>query len=242
MALSSEEKFEIQKKSHRQLMWVALLSITMFFGGLISAYIVQRSDGTWVKIFLPKAFFISTLVILASSATFVWAIKSYKNGKSGSNPILITLVLGLAFVFFQYQGWKELNEKGQYLGGLNKVAYLLQNNQSTYGEDYVVMQNGKPLQYVNGNFYNIKDKGLQQPINLVNVEASNHAGSYLYILTGLHVLHLFGGLISLIVLYINSLMGKYSKNNYIGVQVSAIYWHFLDFLWLSLLGLLYFVG
>ena len=68
------------------------------------------------------------------------------------------------------------------LCGLNKVVYLLENNQSVYGEDYVIMQNGKPLQYVDGNFYNIKDKGLQQPINLVNIEASNHASSYLYIL------------------------------------------------------------
>ena len=71
MALSSEEKFEIQKKSHRQLMWVALLSITMFFGGLISAYIVQRSDGTWVKIFLPNAFSTTSIPALLAIATAI---------------------------------------------------------------------------------------------------------------------------------------------------------------------------
>ena len=35
---------------------------------------------------------------------------------------------------------------------------------------------------------------------------------------------------------------KYNENDIIGIEVSSIYWHFLDFLWLSLLSLLYFVG
>jgi cytochrome c oxidase subunit 3 len=49
-------------------------------------------------------------------------------------------------------------------------------------------------------------------------------------------------LISLVVVFLKSVKRKYSENDYIGMKVSAIYWHFLDFLWLYLLGILYWIG
>lgn len=63
---------------------------------------------------------------------------------------------------------------------------------------------------------------------------STQEGSYLYLLTFLHVLHLLGGLISLIVVLVKTMKERYSADNYLGVQVSITYWHFLGGLWIYL--------
>ena len=60
------------------------------------------------------------------------------------------------------------------------------------------------------------------------------SGSFIYVLSGLHLLHLFGGIIALFVTLIKGFMGKYSSANIHGVKLAAIYWHFLDGLWIYL--------
>ncbi len=70
---------------------------------------------------------------------------------------------------------------------------------------------------------------------------SNAAGSYLYILTGLHLLHLIGGILSLLLVWVKSLKNKYNSENLLGIKLCAIFWHFLDVLWIYLfLFLLFF--
>jgi len=71
---------------------------------------------------------------------------------------------------------------------------------------------------------------------------STPAGSYFYAITALHLLHLLGGLISLIVVLIKSIREKYSSNNYLGAQVSITYWHFLGALWVYLFFFLRFIA
>lgn len=69
---------------------------------------------------------------------------------------------------------------------------------------------------------------------------SNASGSFFYVLTLLHLLHLIGGVIALIITYKNLVFGLYSSQNILGVELCAIFWHFLDFLWIFLfLFLLY---
>lgn len=64
--------------------------------------------------------------------------------------------------------------------------------------------------------------------------SSTNASSYLYLITAFHVLHLLAGLISLLVVFIKSLRNKYNSSNYLGVEISLIYWHFLGVLWIYL--------
>jgi cytochrome c oxidase subunit 3 len=242
--LSPEEKLEIQKKTHRQLMWVGVFSITMMFGGLSSAYIVSKADVTWVKIFPPVAFYISSAIIVASSLTYFFAIQFIKKGRKKGSALLIllTLVLGCAFLHFQIKGWTYLGERGSFMGGQNNVRLIVENDKSVYGEDYIIVQKGKELNYYEGEFYDKRDKLHSVPMRKVNLDTSNNSSSYFFLLTGLHFLHLIGGLISLLFVAVKSFRGRYSIDDHIGVKVSAIYWHFLDFLWLYLLGLLYFIG
>lgn len=60
------------------------------------------------------------------------------------------------------------------------------------------------------------------------------SGSFIYVLTGLHLLHLFGGIIALFITLVKGFMGKYTSANTHGVKLAAIYWHFLDGLWIYL--------
>lgn len=70
---------------------------------------------------------------------------------------------------------------------------------------------------------------------------SNAAGSFLYVLSGLHVVHVAGGIIAMLVTTIRGFMGLYSAENHTGIEVAAIYWHFLDILWIYLLLFLLFI-
>ena len=63
---------------------------------------------------------------------------------------------------------------------------------------------------------------------------SNAAGSYMYILTGLHLAHLIGGMIALGWVWIKSMANKYNSENLLGIRLCAIFWHFLDVLWIFL--------
>lgn len=60
------------------------------------------------------------------------------------------------------------------------------------------------------------------------------SGSFIYLLSGLHLAHLAGGLIALIFTFIRALMGRYGQANVHGIRLTAIYWHFLDALWIYL--------
>lgn len=64
--------------------------------------------------------------------------------------------------------------------------------------------------------------------------AGNNSVSLFYAITGLHVAHVIGGLIALLVTSIRSAAKKYSPQNYTGVKLTALYWHFLGGLWLYL--------
>jgi cytochrome c oxidase subunit 3 len=67
------------------------------------------------------------------------------------------------------------------------------------------------------------------------------AASFLYALTFLHLLHLVAGIIALTVVWSKSLKEKYNSENYYGISLCAIFWHFLDALWIFLFAFLLFV-
>jgi cytochrome c oxidase subunit III len=62
--------------------------------------------------------------------------------------------------------------------------------------------------------------------------------SIFYILTGTHALHVLGGLVVLGVVTWKAFRGKYYSAYHPGVRYSAMYWHFLDVVWLILLAVL----
>lgn len=64
--------------------------------------------------------------------------------------------------------------------------------------------------------------------------------SFLYVVVLTHLLHLAGGLISILVIIYNHFKQKYTSSQTLGIELGAMFWHFLDFLWLYLFLFLYF--
>ncbi|AMQ57809.1 cytochrome c oxidase subunit 3 [Algoriphagus sanaruensis] len=62
----------------------------------------------------------------------------------------------------------------------------------------------------------------------------NPAGSFLYVLTGMHGLHLISGLIFLIIVLISSFQFKVHSKAMVPMEMLTTYWHFLGGLWLYL--------
>ncbi|NUM51096.1 MAG: cytochrome c oxidase subunit 3 [Flavobacteriales bacterium] len=66
--------------------------------------------------------------------------------------------------------------------------------------------------------------------------------SYMYVLSGMHLLHLLGGLIAMAVVLSKSAAKKYTSENNLGIQLAGIYWHFLGGLWVYLFLFLFFIS
>lgn len=64
--------------------------------------------------------------------------------------------------------------------------------------------------------------------------------SFVYIVAVVHLAHLFAGLIVLLVVIYNHFKQKYNPSQTLGIELGAMFWHFLDVLWLYLFLFLYF--
>ncbi|MGC4040074.1 MAG: cytochrome c oxidase subunit 3 [Flavobacterium sp.] len=69
---------------------------------------------------------------------------------------------------------------------------------------------------------------------------SNITTTFLYVIVTLHLAHLAGGIISLLIIIYNHFKQKYNSTQLLGIELGAMYWHFLDFLWICLFLFLYF--
>jgi cytochrome c oxidase subunit 3 len=65
---------------------------------------------------------------------------------------------------------------------------------------------------------------------------------FYYIMTGLHALHLTIGIGVLVVIAFMAWRGSFSPEHYGPVEVTGLYWHFVDVIWIFLLPLLYLIG
>ena len=189
--MTREEEKARSDRSYKLLLLFAMVSMTMMFAGLTSAFVVSKSRADWLKDFhMPTAFFISTLVIISCSLTFHMAKKSIqKDNKSATTSYLLgTLALGILFVILQFVGFRQIVEAGYYFTG----------------------------------------------------SASSITTTFLYVVTLTHMAHLFGGLISLFIIIYNHFKQKYNSTQTLGIELGAMYWHFLDLLWVYLFLFLYF--
>ena len=59
-----------------------------------------------------------------------------------------------------------------------------------------------------------------------------------YLFTGLHGLHVVGGLVPLGIVTVKALRGRYGATDHDGVRHCALYWHFVDVVWLVMFGVL----
>jgi len=163
------------------ILWLFIVSIVMLFASQTSAYLVRRAEGNWLEFQMPVIFWYSSVALLLSSISMHWAYLSAKkdNFTQLKTAISVTFVLGLAFLWMQFQGWREMVDMKVYFVG-------------------------------------------------------NPSGSFLYVFTGLHAFHLISGLIVLLLALVSAFRFKVHAKNLRRIEICAVYWHFLDFLWIYL--------
>ena len=225
-------------KAKRNLTFLMLFSIVMFFAGLTSAYMVSKGGSEyWVNFRLPEIFWWSTGIIISSSLTIHMAlVQARKDRKRSVAPwVLITLALGLGFSASQLKGWGALLKDGYAL------ASRLKNVNEVYGTDYTIERRGLTL-VKNGDLYYLPDdKAFTRPLNAEMDESMNAASSYFFVLTYAHFAHIIGGLIALLVMSVKALLGRYGREDHQGLWAGTIFWHFLAGLWVYLLLFLAYV-
>lgn len=180
IAVVNEQKTRLHPSKFA--LWIALGSIVMMFAGLSSAYIVKRSQANWLTYDIPLIFWYSTGVIILSSVAMMLARKYFLNRemKKYRNWLGITTLLGLAFVFLQYEGFVELWASG------------------------------------------------------ITV-ARNVSFSFLYVIVGLHAVHVLGGVMALLIIFLKAYRTKKKVYHSITIDLMTTYWHFVDLLWIYLL-------
>jgi cytochrome c oxidase subunit 3 len=138
---------------------------------------------------MPRLLWLSTALIIGSSLTFRTACRSLKQGDNSGYTrwLLLTVVLGLAFLGSQLLAWRQLVQQGIYLAG-------------------------------------------------------NPHSTFFYLLTGVHGVHLLGGILALDYLLLRTRRWRPNREaemkRQTAADVVALYWHFMDGLWVSLFLLL----
>jgi len=191
MSLAVSENQRKKLHPHKFTLWIAIASILMMFAGLTSAFIVKSNLVGWRNIDMPKVFWASTAAIVSSSIAIQMALRAFRQRdmRLYRSLILVTLLLGVAFVVLQWFGFKDLWDQQQ-----------------------------------------------------ITWKGTSGAGQFLYVIFGLHALHVIGGVIALLVLFIKAFFGKTKVYSPVSTEVAATYWHFVDLLWIYLLIFFIVVG
>lgn len=113
MDLTQGSHQEKTNRAKKMMLWFGMLSMFMTFAGLTSAVIVSKSRPDWISDFeIPQALVYSTIAILISSIVIHFAKKLIMSGNAslGGVLLIITLLLGLTFVYFQFSGFNFIRE------------------------------------------------------------------------------------------------------------------------------------
>ena len=102
-------------RAKKNMLWFGIISLTMSFAGLTSAYVVSKERPDWISSFeIPQAFYIALVLIVLSSATVYLALRAIKKqqNKLGMVYLVSTFLLGSLFIFFQFRGFSEIIASG----------------------------------------------------------------------------------------------------------------------------------
>ncbi len=103
-----------------------LLGITSLFLGLSGSYLYQRVQSGAPPIELPSLFYFNTLLLLGSSLTLIMAHKMYleDNTRAYQSYLVVTLILTLAFLGFQFLAWNQLQNQEIFVNYSNMASYI----------------------------------------------------------------------------------------------------------------------
>jgi len=229
---------EVKERTKKMMMYLIIFSVVMLFGGWVSAYVVKEPENYWVHPEPVFSLFVSNVLIIVSSILLIVATYFANRNKQLLSTVFLiaTFISGVGFAVSQFKAHSEYNEMGFHLVK-NKIGDI----KAEYGKDYFITLHSYPLVYENGEFYDGHDK---DRLEVLTEEVKRHqdtSTSLLFLVIAVHVLHLFLGLIYLIVNIIRSINGGFFKGNILSLRTQGIYWHFMGILWLILYTFLFII-
>jgi cytochrome c oxidase subunit 3 len=186
---------------------VGSLSV-LFVSSLIGYICYWYSFPRPITVHLPWGLWLSTAVLLISSVTIHWAWLAMRHDlqRSSQLALMITLILGIAFLGLQCWNWAEI------FGALQSADQALKAINPQYPS---------PI------------GGMRMAHALIYEKQALFAAFFFF--TVLHAVHVVGGLIPLGAVNVKARRGIYSRNYHPGVRYCLIYWHFLDAAWILIL-------
>jgi len=196
-------------------MWLFLLTEVMFFGGLFLAYTIYRT-------IYPQGFLYGSHLL---------------NVPLGGTNTVVLIVSSLTMAMAVYYSQKGDRKK---LIGFLTVTLLL-------GLAFLVIKYFEYSSKINDHLF--PAVGFYAPVtdgpHGVPLELQQPVRVFLWIyflMTGLHAVHMIVGAGILITLILMAWKGKFTKNYNSPVEISGLYWHFVDIVWIFLFPLLYLTG
>jgi cytochrome c oxidase subunit III len=200
--------------NHKLAMYAFLASEVMFFGALIGAYIILRlgAPGEWVKRGAVLNVSVTAFNTFLLVTSSLWMAMAHRAIARGNQKMLRTW-LGLTIVF---------------------------------GAAFVTIQ---ALEYVHLMERGLLASGVRDGSELAGLVANGTLpatvtlyGACFYTLTGFHGFHVTCGVLSMTYLFFTkALRGKYSQQDYRGIEVVGLYWHFVDVVWIILFTIIYLI-
>ncbi|MDW5265753.1 MULTISPECIES: cytochrome c oxidase subunit 3 family protein [Acidobacteriaceae] len=216
------ETQEQQREAGTFGMWLFLLTEIMFFGGLFFSYLLYRNwyyDAFVVasnQLSVPLGG-VNTAILITSGffmALGVWAAEVKKKGLLVLTLIL-TMLFGIAFIGVKADEYHEKWEKHHIPGDHFDVS-----------------------EFVNPHAYGLKE----EPLPPDQAAHTQIFFSLYFAMTGLHALHMIIGLGILVWLTIRAHRGDFTAGYVAPIENFALYWHFVDIVWLFLFPLLYLIN
>jgi cytochrome c oxidase subunit 3 len=208
---------EQQREAGTLGMWAFLVTEVMFFGGMFLAYILYRraygQDFAYASAHLNwKLGAVNTVVLIFSSLTMALAVYFSQVGQRRALMLCLVLTMILGATFLVIKGF-EYHEK--YV--THHIPGHIPGLEFSWTEP-----NGEPLP---GD--------------------PNHVQMFYFIyfaMTGVHALHMIVGLGIMAVILWMAARGRFTPQYHSPVEISGLYWHFVDIVWIFLFPLLYLLG
>ena len=221
-----------QSESSKLGMWLFLATEILLFGGLFCAYAVYRANHPEIFIyahqFLDKSLGgLNTVVLICSSLTMAWAVRAAQLGQQRLLRILLAMTLVFAFAFL---GVKYVEYQHKWKHGL------------LWGKSYRPAEMPHSGGHVDGHHPSPENGG--EPAAPVPREAPKNVQvffSIYFLMTGLHGIHVIGGLAAIAWLLARARAGAFGPEYFTPVDLVGLYWHLVDLIWIYLFPLLYLI-
>lgn len=242
------ETHEQQFDSGKLGIWLFLITEILFFSGLFTAYVIYRANYpeifTWGHKFLnPTLGAINTVVLLFSSLTMAWAVRCAQLGQKKALVVLlaITWLCALTFLVVKYFEYTHKFHLGiypaKYFDYKGEVAHG-EHGAGEHAEEHgdaahASADHAAPAAASHDAHALPKPEELPKNIGLYF--------SIYYCLTGLHGIHIVGGMIAIGWILWRSIRGDFGPEYFGPVDFVGLYWHLVDLIWIYLFPLLYLV-